>query len=375
MRNTIAIMNTKGGVGKSTIVLSIAETLAAYHGKNVLVIDSDAQASVSAMLMSTASLRNLQSGGRTIVDYLVGAVLRDAPAEWTDFVVGGVSDVDDAKTVYLMPSDMQLTLFEREVSKEAQHARLRSSIGGLLSRARIVFDVVLIDCPPGLSVLTECWLREADFHISPTKPDYISVCGLDVFHRFRQLNPEMGFAENMGVVVNMKDRSSPADDEYHRWLAQNVDNRCFNAVLPRLNAIQHSARYSDEERSFAAKYPGEIGAAIRALATEVLQRLAVANPSMQPSVPQTASAAVPQTSPPPRPAAPRPQAAAPVAAPAPAAVAVQPAPATIQPAMQAAPAVLQATPPAVAALAPPPIPAAATTAKTDQPTNGALKPA
>ena len=185
----------------------------------------------------------------------------------------------------------------------------------------------------------------------------------------------MGFAENMGVVVNMKDRSSPADDEYHRWLAQNVDNRCFNAVLPRLNAIQHSARYSDEERSFAAKYPGEIGAAIRALATEVLQRLAVANPSMQPSVPQTASAAVPQTSPPPRPAAPRPQAAAPVAAPAPAAVAVQPAPATIQPAMQAAPAVLQATPPAVAALAPPPIPAAATTAKTDQPTNGALKPA
>ena len=375
MRNTIAIMNTKGGVGKSTIVLSIAETLAAYHGKNVLVIDSDAQASVSAMLMSTASLRNLQSGGRTIVDYLVGAVLRDAPAEWTDFVVGGVSDVDDAKTVYLMPSDMQLTLFEREVSKEAQHARLRSSIGGLLSRARIVFDVVLIDCPPGLSVLTECWLREADFHISPTKPDYISVCGLDVFHRFRQLNPEMGFAENMGVVVNMKDRSSPADDEYHRWLAQNVDNHCFNAVLPRLNAIQHSARYSDEERSFAAKYPGEIGAAIRALATEVLQRLAVANPSMQPSVPQTAPAAVPQTSPPPRPAAPRPQAAAPVAAPAPAAVAVQPAPATIQPAMQAAPAVLQATPPAVAALAPPPIPAAATTARTDQPTNGALKPA
>ena len=390
MRNTIAIMNTKGGVGKSTIVLSIAETLAAYHGKNVLVIDSDAQASVSAMLMSTASLRNLQSGGRTIVDYLVGAVLRDAPAEWTDFVVGGVSDVDDAKTVYLMPSDMQLTLFEREVSKEAQHARLRSSIGGLLSRARIVFDVVLIDCPPGLSVLTECWLRAADFHISPTKPDYISVCGLDVFHRFRQLNPEMGFAENMGVVVNMKDRSSPADDEYHRWLAQNVDNRCFNAVLPRLNAIQHSARYSDEERSFAAKYPGEIGAALRALANEVLQRLAVANPSMQPSAPQVAPASAPQASLPPRPAAPRPQAAAaapappaPALAPAPAPVAasgrapvaVQQAPAPVQPAMQATPAVLQAAPPAAAAPAPPPIPAAATTARTDQPTDGALKPA
>ena len=48
MRNTIAVMNTKGGVGKSTLVLALAETLSAYYGKNVLVIDSDSQASVSA---------------------------------------------------------------------------------------------------------------------------------------------------------------------------------------------------------------------------------------------------------------------------------------------------------------------------------------
>ena len=283
MRNTIAIMNTKGGVGKSTIVLSVAETLAAFHGKNVLVIDSDAQASVSSMLMSTTSLRKLQTDGRTIVDYLVSVVLRNQSVEWTDYVVGGVSDIDDAKTVYLIPSDMQLTLFEREVSKESQHASLRAAIGGLLSRARIVFDVVLIDCPPGLSVLTESWLREADFHISPTKPDYISVCGLDVFRRFKGLNPEMGFAENMGVVVNMKDRSSPADDEYHRWLAENAENRCFTQVLPRLNALQHAARYQTQDRSFAAKYPGEIGHAIRGLVQEILARLADANQTAAPA--------------------------------------------------------------------------------------------
>src|SRR5690606_36214120 len=155
MRNTIAIMNTKGGVGKSTIVLAVAETLSAYHGKNVLVIDSHAQASISTMLMATDSLRKLQNEGRTIVDYLVAQVLKSTPVEWTEFVVGGVSDVDDARSVYIMPSDMQLTLLEREVSNESQHARLRTAIGGLLSRARIVFDIVLIDCPPGLSVLTE----------------------------------------------------------------------------------------------------------------------------------------------------------------------------------------------------------------------------
>lgn len=288
MRNTIAVMNTKGGVGKSTIVLALAETLAALHGKNVLVIDSDAQASVSAMLMATASLHKLQGDGRTLVDYLVSTVLRDTQVEWTDYVVGGVSDIDDARSVYLMPSDMQLTLLEREVSKEALHARLRTTIGGLLSRARIVFDIVLIDCPPGLSVLTECWLREADYHLSPTKPDYISVCGLDVFARFKQLNPEMGFAENLGVLVNMKDRQSKEDEEYHRWLASNAANRCFAQVLPRVNALQQAARFQNDERSFGAKYPGEIGAAVRGLSAEIVSRLETATVAEPPGVASTA---------------------------------------------------------------------------------------
>ena len=51
MRNTITVMNAKGGVGKSTLVLALAETLANDHGKKVLVIDSDAQASISHMLL------------------------------------------------------------------------------------------------------------------------------------------------------------------------------------------------------------------------------------------------------------------------------------------------------------------------------------
>ena len=270
-------MNTKGGVGKSTIVLALAETLAAYHGKNVLVIDSDAQASISSMLMTPASLHQIQANGLTLVDFLVAAVLNNAPVDWPQFVVRGVSDVDDARSVYLFPSDMQLTLFEREVSRESLHARLRSTIRKLLHQVRPVFEIILIDCPPGLSVLTESWLREADFHISPTKPDYVSSCGLEVFRRFQQLNPEMGFAENLGVLVNMKDRSSLVDDEYHRWLQEKPENRCFPQLIPRVNALQNAARFSSVERSYLAKYAGDAGLALRAFTEEVLARLAAGN--------------------------------------------------------------------------------------------------
>jgi chromosome partitioning protein len=302
MRNTIAVMNTKGGVGKSTMVLAIAETLSAYHRKNVLVIDSDSQASVSSMLMTTTSLHALQSEGKTVVDYLISTVLNATPAEWPRFVVRGVSDVDDARSVYVIPSDMQLTLFEREVSKESQHATLRSSISKLLDEVRPVFDIVLIDCPPGLSVLTETWLREADFHISPTKADYVSVCGLDVFRRFKALNPEMGFAENLGVVVNMFDKTSVSDGQYLKWLRDSTDARCFDALVPRSNALQDAARFQTVERSFAAKYPGEAGASIRALTGEVLKRVAeaqaVAAVAPAPVVPAPVVAPVAQAAPP-----------------------------------------------------------------------------
>jgi chromosome partitioning protein len=291
MRNSIAVMNTKGGVGKSTLVLALAETISAYHGKNVLVIDSDAQASVSSMLMSVSSLYKLQSEGATIVDYLHGRVLKGQTIDWPKFIVRNVSDVDDARSLFLLPSDMQLTLLEREVSKENLHARLREVIGELLTGVRRVFDVVLIDCPPGLSVLTECWLREADFHISPTKADYVSVCGLEVFRRFKGLNPEMGFAENLGVIVNMKEANSASDEEYHRWLENNAENACFKQAIPRMPALQDAANYQGYERSYLAKYPGQVGSAVRALTDEVMTRVNARNaPKVEAKEPAAASA-------------------------------------------------------------------------------------
>ncbi len=291
MRNSIAIMNTKGGVGKSTLVLALAETISAYHKKNVLVIDSDAQASVSSMLMSVSSLYKLQSEGATIVDYLHGRVLKNQVIDWPKFIVRNVSDVDDARSVFLLPSDMQLTLLEREVSKENLHARLREVIGELLNGVRRVFDIVLIDCPPGLSILTECWLREADFHISPTKADYVSVCGLEVFRRFKGLNPEMGFAQNLGVIVNMKETNSASDEEYHRWLQNNPENACFAQAVPRMPALQEAANFQSYERSYLAKYPGQVGKAVRGLTEEVMARLEQGNAEkVEVSTPAVASA-------------------------------------------------------------------------------------
>jgi chromosome partitioning protein len=276
MRNTIAVMNTKGGVGKSTLVLGMAETLSARFGKNVLVVDADSQASISLMLMSTGNLHRLQTDGMTVVDLLVSSVLKRVAVDWHRFVIAGVSDVEEARTLYLIPSDMQLTLFEREVSQEQALAQLRTSIGDLLAQLRPVFDIILIDCPPGLSVVTESWLREADYHVSPVVPDRLSLYALEVFAHFKKRNPEMGFAESLGVLINMKDTRSAADADYEHRLRDGPDHRCFAQAVPRTPTLQHAIQLSPLERPYDTKYPGEAGDALRAVCEELLDRIAAA---------------------------------------------------------------------------------------------------
>ena len=273
MRNTITVMNAKGGVGKSTLVLALAETLSTFHGKKILVIDSDAQASISHMLLPERQLEAVQDEGQSIVDYLIATVLKETPQDWRRYVLGGVSDVDDARTIDLLPSDTNLTLFEREVSKGERESVLRRTIGACLREAREAYDYVLVDSAPGLSVLTECWLREADFYLTPTRPDYISTRGIAFLRKFRQRNPEMGFADLLGTIVNMKNTQSAEDDQYDQWLRGDADNRCFERAIPRVTPLQSAAYFSPRDRSYWAKYPGQTGDQLRYLTEEFLGRV------------------------------------------------------------------------------------------------------
>jgi chromosome partitioning protein len=276
MRNTITVMNAKGGVGKSTLVLALAETLANDHGRKVLVIDGDAQASVSHMLMRQDVLESVQTRQRTLVDYLIGAVLKRTEESWREYVLKSVSDVDDARTIDLLASDTHLTLFEREVSKGDHEVLLRRTVGALLDEARKLYDIVLIDSAPGLSVLTECFLREADFYVSPTRPDYISSRGLQFLREFKARDPHMAFAECLGVVINMKDAHAQDDVDYERRLRQDPEYRCFETALLRVTPLQAAARFTSPQRSYYAKYPGLTGEGLRQLTAELLARLAAA---------------------------------------------------------------------------------------------------
>ncbi len=321
MGHSIAVMNTKGGVGKSTLVMAVAETLSVMHGKNVLVIDSDSQTSMSHMLMHETSWEQMERQNRTLADFMIIETLGPADAQWTDFVARGVSDVEEARSVFLIPSHMELSLFEREVSAQRKETELRQVVRKLLDETMRMFDIVLIDCPPGLSLLTECWLREVEYFMPPIKPDYLAVRGLGILKKFREDFATQGFADLLGIVINMKDGRIASEEKWHADLAADPANRLFQTHIPRRAYIQRAADFDLGKRTYIAKYPGDAGTSIRALTKEILGRLdasdAAKTAAVAPRKPvaepvKTPPAAPPQSRPAPAVARPSLAAAAPV---------------------------------------------------------------
>ncbi len=271
--SSIAVMNAKGGVGKSTVTLAIAETLSYYYGKKVLVIDSDAQISISVMLMPFDDLNQKRSDWKTLVGLLHQTLILGQTPDWKDFVTPHVSDVDDTHNIDLLPGDLRLTLVERAVTEADRHEQMRGLVRSVLAEARLKYDFVFIDCPPGLSLLTEIWLREADYHLAPVKPDFLAIAGLEMFREFKKINPDLKMAQNLGILINMKNRQSAEDDTYHAILTNDEESNCFPDAIPHMAPIQHAARFNPESRSFTAKYPGSAGDAFRNTVHELLLRI------------------------------------------------------------------------------------------------------
>ncbi len=178
-------MNAKGGDGKSSLTMAIAETLAEHQGRSALIIDTDGQMSISLMRARGLVLNERREANRTLVDLFIAEVLDEAQIDWPHYVLRDISDVDDMFGLYLIPGDMDLPLLERDVAVADKFASPRASPRALLDAACQYVDVVLVDCAPGISVMTETWLRECDHHLIPAKPDLLAVTGLEHVRRFR----------------------------------------------------------------------------------------------------------------------------------------------------------------------------------------------
>ena len=244
MAETIAVLSLKGGTGKTTTVRTLADVLRRV-GLDVLAIDLDPQGNLSDYFDVPPD------ASPTIADVLAG----DAKAK---------AAVHDG----IVPANPFLAEVERSLSgKMGRELVLRKA----LKDARKQHDVVLIDCPPALGLLTINGLVAADWALISSEAQYFALQGvqgaLDVIEQAKDFyNPDL---EWLGVVMNIADMRTVHSREAYAQLSEAFGDKVFNTVIRSSIAYAESA-----ERGLSIlDHRPDLGADYLALADEVLGRI------------------------------------------------------------------------------------------------------
>lgn len=211
MTRIIAVLNHKGGVGKTTTTINLAAALQ-QKKKRVLLIDMDGQANLT------------ESCGLSIEEEqtVYGAMKGEYPLP--------LAELDNGLTI--VPSCLDLSAAESELINEpGRELILKGLVAKLLDSRK--FDYILIDCPPSLGLLTLNALTTADFLIIPVQAQFLAMRGMakimNVIEIVRErLNPNLNIG---GIVITQFDKRKTLNKSVAELIKGSFCNKVFKTVI------------------------------------------------------------------------------------------------------------------------------------------------
>lgn len=251
MARIIAVVNQKGGVGKTTTAVNLSAALT-EAGKKILLCDFDPQANATSGMGV-----DKHKAKHSVYDVIIDDTPVQQAVVHTDF-----GDV--------LPSSPDLAGAAVELlSLDAPNYRLKNA----LERVKSDYDVIFIDCPPSLELLTVNALAAADGILVPVQCEYFALEGLvDLMNTLRlikkRINPAL---EIFGVVLTMFDGRTNFSTQVAQEVRRHFPGKAFATVIPRnvrlAEAPSHGLPITAYDRSSRG------GKAYKAIADEIIKRI------------------------------------------------------------------------------------------------------
>lgn len=251
MAQVFSTINLKGGVGKTTTTVALAEFMSGELGKKVLVIDLDPQTNATVMLIGEEKWRELNDKEWTLARLFKDALDPDDKRFNLDAALQkSVSNVREARTIDLLPSSLELIDVQDRLASIPSGQFYSVNPIELLWRAvksRLDdYDIVIVDCPPNLGIITLNGLRISQGFVVPTIPDILSTYGIpQILTRVGQFSREIAEEiEPLGIVVSKYQPNSTVHNNTIKRLRANGNPPVFNSIIKQANQFAGAAEHA-----------------------------------------------------------------------------------------------------------------------------------